>query len=72
MKKISMTSITPGTTKPLWPPFAAASAWGGKEDQLQPSLRRPGRRHQGSARRHLAGHLYGLCFGILRSGDPSA
>ena len=31
MKKISTTSITPCTTKPLWPPFAAASAWAAKK-----------------------------------------
>jgi putative transposase len=33
---------------------------GNKKNQFQPGLCRPGGRHQGSSRRYLAGHLYGL------------
>ena len=45
--------------KSSWSPGAVESAWE-EENQFQPGLCRPGRRHQRSARRYLAGELYGL------------
>ena len=45
---------------------------GKKKNQFQHGLRRSSRGHQRGARQHLAGELYGLWFGVLRSGNSSA